>query len=78
MKTLNAMLCSLILAFAPFAAAQTQASKPPAKADPSKPATKAVVELRADPKREACNNQAAERKLAGEARETFMTSCLKR
>lgn len=78
MKTLNAMLCSLTLAFAPFAAAQTQAPKPVAKADPSKPAAKAVVELRADPRRESCNDQAAERKLAGEAREKFLTTCLRK
>jgi hypothetical protein len=78
MKTLNAMLCSLAVAFAPLAAGQTPAPKPPAKAGPAQPATKAVVELRANPKKEGCEKQAAERKLTGEAREKFMTGCLGR
>lgn len=78
MKTLNALLCGLTLAVAPLAAAQTQkpSAKPPASAD--KAGVKAVVELRQDPKREACQNQVSERKLTGEAREAFLSKCLKR
>ncbi len=78
MKTLNALICCLAIAFAPLAAAQTQ--KPPAKGAapaPAKPAVRPGVELRQDPKRESCERQADERKIRGEALETFMSRCLK-
>lgn len=77
MKTLNALLCCLTLIVAPLAVAQTQ--KPPAKppAAPEKPGVRPVVELRQSPRHEACQKQASERKLSGEARETFLSSCLK-
>ncbi len=74
MKTLKALICSVAVLFAPLAAAQAQ--KPPAKA-PQKPGVRPVVELRQDAKREACEKQAAEKKLRGGALETFMTGCLK-
>jgi hypothetical protein len=76
MKTLSAMICSLAMVFAPLAAAQSQ--KPPAKAPESAPPAKVLVDIKADARTEACNRQAAEKKLTGEAKENFLTTCLKR
>ncbi len=76
MKILNALFCCLTIAFAPMAAAQAQ--KPPAKgAAPAKDVVRMGVELKQNPRQESCQKQASEKKLSGQALETFLSSCLK-
>ena len=56
-------------------AAQT---KPPANPPANPPPARAVVEMKADPRTEACKREAGDKSLSGVARENFLTACLKR
>ena len=67
MKGLMAALCALMLAASPLALAQEKA----AKKEPTE-AQKKQQQRMAD-----CNKQAEAKKLEGDARKKFMSSCLK-
>ena len=66
MKFLTSALCALMLAASPLALAQEKAKKEPTEAQ------KKQQQRMAD-----CNKQAGAKKLEGEARKKFMSSCLK-
>ena len=74
MRKFSALMCCLAMSVAPLALAQTQ--KPPA-APATQPPVRVVVEMKQDPRTEACNSEAAAKNLRGEAREIFMTKCMK-
>jgi Ni/Co efflux regulator RcnB len=65
MKSLMAALCALMLAASPLALAQDKPKKEPTEAQ------KKQQQRMAD-----CNKQAGVKKLEGEARKKFMSSCL--
>jgi len=64
-KLIMAALCSLLLAASPLALAQDKAKKEPTEAQ------KKQQQRMAD-----CNKQAGAKKLEGDARKKFMSSCL--
>ena len=66
MKCLMAALCALMLAASPLALAQDKAKKEPTEAQ------KKQQQRMAD-----CNKQAGAKKLEGDTRKTFMSTCLK-
>jgi Ni/Co efflux regulator RcnB len=66
MKGLMAALCALMLAASPLALAQDKAKKEPTAAQ------KQQQQRMAD-----CNKQAGAKKLEGDARKKFMSTCLK-
>jgi len=79
MKQVIATLCCLMLAASPLAMAQT-------KTDDKKPAPAAKTEAKKEPSEaqkkqqdlmKACNEKAATKKLAGDDRKKFMSTCLK-
>jgi hypothetical protein len=79
MKQLIAAVCCLMLAASPLALAQT-------KTDDKKPAPAAKTEAKKEPSEaqkkqqdlmKACNEKAGTKKLAGEERKKFMSTCLK-
>lgn len=80
MKMLMAALCGLMLAASPIAFAQDKAkdsekkSAPAAEKSKKEPTEKQKAQ---QARMKDCNAKAAERKLEGEARKTFMSSCLK-
>jgi Flp pilus assembly protein TadB len=87
MKTVIAALCCLTLAASPFAMAQTKTDdkKPATKTEAPKTETP-KAEAKKEPSEaqkkqqdlmKACNEKAGTKKLAGEERKKFMSTCLK-
>jgi len=70
MNKLIAALCCVLLVAAPVLAQDK------GKAEPEKKAPSAAQKKQQDRMR-ACNAQAGEKKLAGDARKKFMSECLK-
>ena len=80
MKRLIAVICGLMLATSPLAFAQDKAKDTEKKSAPAaeKPKKEPTEKQKAQQARmKDCNARAAERKLEGEARKKFMSSCLK-
>ena len=81
MNKLMAGLCCLMLATSPFALAQDKAKADEKKAAKAveKAADKAPTEAqkKQQERMRSCNDQAGGKKLEGEARKKFMSSCLK-